>query len=61
MTSVMRGAPAPDLIAASLLTSPAGAELELVARDGQRLRLATDEATARALAVTLWQTLDKAG
>ncbi len=60
MISTMMGAPAPELVAASLLTSPSGAELELVARDGQRLRLATDEATARALALTLWQALDKA-
>ncbi len=51
--------PAPQLVAASLLTSPAGAEVELVARDGQRLRLAADEATARELAITLWQCLDR--
>lgn len=51
---------APDLVAASLLTSPAGAELHLVARDGGRLRLATDEATARTLAQALWQALERA-
>lgn len=50
----------PELVAASLLTSAEGAELHLVAKDGQRLRLAADEATARALAVTLWQALDRA-
>ena len=50
----------PDLIAASLLTSPAGAELHLVARDGHRLRLAADEDTARALALGLWRALAKA-
>jgi len=51
--------PAADLVAASLLTSDKGAELHLVARDGQRLRLSADEPTARAIAVTLWQALDR--
>jgi hypothetical protein len=51
---------APDLVAASLLTSPAGAELHLIARDGGRLRLATDEATARRLAQALWRALERA-
>jgi hypothetical protein len=50
-----------DLVTASLLTSKLGAELHLVARDGQRLRLATDEETARALALTIWQALDARG
>jgi hypothetical protein len=57
-------AAAPDsianCIAASLLTSPQGAELHLITRDGQRVRIATDEATARALAATLWPALDQA-
>lgn len=47
-----------ELVAASLLTSPAGAELHLVASDGRRLRVATDAATAQILALTLWQALD---
>ena len=47
----------PDLVAASLLTSASGAELHLVARDGHRLRVATDEATARMLAQALWRAL----
>lgn len=51
---------APDLVAAPLLTTPAGAELHLVARDGGRLRLATDEATARMLAQALWGALERA-
>lgn len=52
---------APELVAASLLTSGRDAELHLVARDGQRLCLIADEQTARELAVTLWKALDKAG
>ena len=52
-------AAAAELVAASLLTSPSGSELHLVARDGQRLRIGADEATARALAVALWQALDQ--
>lgn len=48
----------PDLVAASLLTSTTGAELHLVARDGQRLRIAADEKTARALALSLWRALE---
>jgi hypothetical protein len=52
---------APDLVTASLLTSPTGAELHLVARDGQLLRFATDEGTARTLALALWQALDGRG
>ncbi|HEV7263396.1 hypothetical protein [Falsiroseomonas sp.] len=51
----------PELVAASLLTSSTGAEVHLVARDGQRLRLAADEATARALAEALWRALDRTG
>lgn len=50
----------PELVAASLLTSPTGAEVHLVARDGQRLRVVADEATARSLAATLWRALDGA-
>ncbi|WP_270937505.1 hypothetical protein [Falsiroseomonas oryzae] len=63
MTPTPLGAAAPpapaDLIAASLLTSDEGAELHLIARDGSRLRLAADEATARALALNLWQALEQ--
>lgn len=51
--------PGPELVAASLLTSASGAELQLVARDGQRLRLAADEATAREIALSLWRALDR--
>jgi hypothetical protein len=51
----------PDLVAASLLTSTKGAELHLVSRDGSRLRVATDEATAQLLAHTLWQAMERAG
>lgn len=48
----------PDLVAASLLTSQSGAELHLVAGDGQRLRVAADESTARDLALGLWRLLE---
>lgn len=48
----------PDLVAAPLITSAAGAELHLVTRDGRRLRLATDEPTARLLADALWPALE---
>jgi hypothetical protein len=48
---------AAELVAA-LITSDAGSELQLVARDGRRLRLAADAATARDLALTLWRALD---
>jgi hypothetical protein len=51
---------APDLVAASLLTFPAGAELHLITRDGGRLRLAIDEATARTVAQALWGALERA-
>jgi hypothetical protein len=51
--------PATELVAALLLTSAAGAAVELVARDGQRLRLAADEATARELAISFWRALDR--
>jgi hypothetical protein len=50
-----------DLVAASLLTCESGAELHLVARDGQRLRLVADEPTAREIATALWRALDRAG
>jgi hypothetical protein len=33
--------------------------VELVARDGQRLRLAADEATALELAISFWRALDR--
>lgn len=58
--TAMPDAPA-DLVAASLLTSAAGAELHLVARDGQRLRLRADEPTAREIAAALWRALDRVG
>jgi hypothetical protein len=44
---------AADLVAA-LITSDDLGEVQLVARDGRRLRLASDAATARDLAMTLW-------
>jgi hypothetical protein len=50
----------PDLVAASLLTSAAGAELHLVVRGGRRLRVATDEETGRLLAHALWRALEGA-
>jgi hypothetical protein len=52
---------AAELIAASLLTSASGAEVQLVARDGQRLRVPADEETARAIALNLWRALEGAG
>ena len=59
MTATTRSVAVPQqLVAASLLTSADGAELHLIARDGQRLCLAADEANARALAIALWQALD---
>jgi hypothetical protein len=48
-----------ELVAALLLTSATGSAVELVARDGQRLRLAADEATARELAISFWRALDR--
>ena len=48
-----------DLVAAPLITSAAGAELHLVTREGHRLRLATDEPTARRLARALWSALER--
>jgi hypothetical protein len=53
------GPRAAELVAASLITSDRGAELELIARDGQRLRLAADERTARALALGLWGAMER--
>ncbi len=50
--------PAAEMVAA-LLTGDDGGELQLVRRDGQRLRLSADAATARALALTLWRALDE--
>ncbi len=62
MTPMPRGesrtVPAADIVAASLLTSDGGAEVELVGRDGQRLRVVADEPTARALALSLWRALE---
>lgn len=49
-----------DLVAASLLTSGGSAELHLITRDGQRLRIAADEVTARRLALGLWQVIEQA-
>jgi hypothetical protein len=51
----------PEVVAASLLTSAAGAEVQIVAGDGSRLRLATDEEIARSLIVSLWRALDRPG
>jgi hypothetical protein len=51
--------PAPELVAASLLTSTDGSEVHLVARDGRLLRLTADEETARSVAITLWKALDR--
>lgn len=51
----------PEVIAASLLTSDRGAEVQIVAGDGRRLRLSTDEEIARSLAVSLWRALDRQG
>lgn len=53
-----RPLPMVELVAASLITHDDDAEVQLVARDGRRLRVATDAATARALALTLWSALD---
>jgi hypothetical protein len=61
MTPLALGAMAPDLVAASLLTSASGAELHLVARDGRRLRVATDAETGRLLAQALWRALEAEG
>jgi hypothetical protein len=58
MTHGPNGPRAAELVAASLFTSDSGAELELVARDGQRVRLAADEHTARALALGLWGAME---
>lgn len=51
---------ATELVAASLITSPWGAELQLVTRDGRRLRLATGQDAAREAAVALWRAMDRA-
>jgi hypothetical protein len=51
----------PDLVSASLLTAGGHGEVHLVARDGRLLRLATDEATARNLALSLWKALHPPG
>jgi hypothetical protein len=47
-------APASPLLAASLLTSAEGAEVQIISRDGHRLRLAVDEETARTVVASLW-------
>jgi hypothetical protein len=63
MTPTVLGPPGPfaatELVAASLITSATGAELQLVARDGRRLRLPTDETAAREAALALWRALDR--
>ena len=61
MTPMTTGAMAPEVVAASLLTSATGAELHLVGRDGRRLRVATDEETGRLLAQALWRALESKG
>ncbi len=50
-----------EVVAASLLTSAAGAEVHLVGRDGQLMRLNADETTARRVALLLWRALDSTG
>ena len=50
----------PDLISASLLTAGNRGEVHLMGRDGRVLKLKTDTATARSLAVSLWKALDRA-
>jgi hypothetical protein len=49
-----------EIVSATLLTSPTGAEVHLFGKDGQRLRLAADEETAKRLALSVWQALDNA-
>lgn len=51
--------PAPELVAASLLTSDLGAEVHLISRDGRLLKISADEETARSVAISLWQALDR--
>ncbi len=53
-----RDFPAPELIAASLLTSDQGSEIHLMSRDGRLLRLSADEETARSAIIGLWKALD---
>ena len=54
-----RAKPAPELVAASLLTSDEGAEVHLIARDGRLLKISADEETARSVAISLWKALDR--
>jgi hypothetical protein len=56
----LRAAPATDIVAASLLTSGGESMVELVARNGERLRIQADKDTAEALAFNLWKALDRA-
>ncbi|WP_203076836.1 hypothetical protein [Falsiroseomonas ponticola] len=53
-----RESPAPELIAASLLTSDQGSEIHLMSRDGRLLRLTADAETARSAIIGLWKALD---
>ncbi|MGG5809027.1 hypothetical protein [Falsiroseomonas sp. CW058] len=48
-----------ELIAASLLTSAQGSEVQLIATDGRRFRVPADEETARSLVLSLWRALDR--
>jgi hypothetical protein len=48
----------PDLIAAPLLTSPSGSEVQLVTRDGLRHRLALEAPVADLLAISLWRGIE---
>lgn len=54
-----RDIPAPELIAATLLTSDTGSEIHLVSRDGRLMRLSADEDTARSAIIGLWKALDQ--
>jgi len=53
-----REIPAPEFIAASLLTSDTGSEIHLMARDGRLMRLSADAETARSAIIGLWKALD---
>jgi hypothetical protein len=48
-----------DLVAASLLTSATGAEVQLISNDGRRFRVPADEETAKSLVLSLWKALDR--
>jgi hypothetical protein len=47
-----------QVVAASLLTGAHGAELHLMSSDGRLTRLPADNATAQALALSLWSALE---